>query len=153
MTRRKITVTLDPSSIDKAIRELKAEKKWREDKIAELTKALAEMGAEETGYDSRVSVKETETGAKIIASGKGIAFIEFGAGDTAVFMTDVDGIDLGPGTWSSSELGSGEYARTGKWHFGGKEYTEIQPQRGMMKAEEAILARVREIAERVFRDG
>lgn len=150
---KKITVRLDVGSIDTAIRELKEVKRHRDEKIAELMKALAEAGLEATGYGSMVWVEETDNGCKIIAHDEQIAFIEFGAGDAATYMNTVDGVDIYPGSWSGSDLGTGEYARYRSWHYQGEKFTEIQPQRGMLKAEETIIARVREIAERVFADG
>lgn len=150
---KKITVRLDVGSIDAAIRELKEVKRHRDEKIAELMKALAEAGLEATGYGPMVRVEETDNGCKIIAHDEQIAFIEFGAGDTATYMNTVDGIDIYPGSWSKSELGSGMYESRRFWYYNKERFTEIQPQRGMLKAEETIIARVREIAERVFSDG
>lgn len=150
---KKITLTLDTNSIDRAIKEVEKLKEWRNQKLSELTKALAELGAEATGYGSMVRVEETDNGCKIIAHDEQIAFIEFGAGDAATYMNTVDGVDIYPGSWSGSDLGTGEYARYRSWHYQGEKFTEIQPQRGMLKAEETIIARVREIAERVFADG
>ena len=150
---KKITLTLDTNSIDRAIKEVEKLKEWRKQKLSELTKALAELGAEATGYGSMVRVEETDNGCKIIAQDEQIAFIEFGAGDAATYMNTVDGVDIYPGSWSGSDLGTGEYARYRSWHYQGEKFTEIQPQRGMLKAEETIIARVREIAERVFADG
>ena len=150
---KKITLTLDTNSIDRAIKEVEKLKEWRKQKLSELTKALAELGAEATGYGSMVRVEETDNGCKIIAHDEQIAFIEFGAGDTATYLKAVDGVDIYPGSWSGSDLGTGEYARYRSWHYQGEKFTEIQPQRGMLKAEETIIARVREIAERVFADG
>lgn len=150
---KKIALTLDTNSIDRAIKEVEKLKEWRKQKLSELTKALAELGAEATGYGSMVRVEETDNGCKIIAHDEQIAFIEFGAGDAATYMNTVDGVDIYPGSWSGSDLGTGEYARYRSWHYQGEKFTEIQPQRGMLKAEETIIARVREIAERVFADG
>ena len=153
MARRKLTITLDVASIDNAIKTLQSEKEWRKRKIAELIKALAEVGAEETGYGGMVSVEETDGGCRIVARDEQIAFIEFGAGDTAMVLSNVDGIDIYPGSWSSSNLGKGLYAAKGYWYYRGEKMTEIQPQRGMLRAEETIIAKVREVAERVFSDG
>lgn len=149
-----ITVELTPESINKALAELQKHKEWRERKVKELLLELGRIGAEATGYGSMVSVEETEYGCRIVARGEGIAFIEFGAGDAAVgYPKQIDGVDIRPGSWSESELGSGEYAAKGYWYFGGQKYTEIPQRRGMIKAEEAILQNFKAAAERIFANG
>ena len=150
---RKLTISLDYHSIYNAIQELNKEKEWRRRKIAEVTKALAEMGAEETNYGAMVRVEETENGFSIFARDDQIAFIEFGAGETTVELGTVDGVEINQGSWSRSELGTGEFARYGSWHYKKVKYTGLMPQRGMLRAEEAIIANVRDVIERVFRDG
>ena len=149
MARRKIVIDLDYHSIYTAIQQLEREKEWRQKKIAEVTEELARMGAEETGYGSMVRVEEAENGFSIFAKDDQIAFIEFGAGDTAVTQS-FDDFTTGPGTWSSSDLGKGIYTAQGYWYYGGKPIDHIEPQRGMLRAEETIIARVREVVERVF---
>lgn len=47
MARKTITLSLGAKSIDKAIKELKAYQKWAEQKANELSKRLAEIGANE----------------------------------------------------------------------------------------------------------
>ena len=152
MSRRKIVIGLDYHSIYAAIQELNKEREWRRTKIAEVTEELARMGAEETGYGTMVRVEETENGFSILAKDSQIAFIEFGAGNTAVIQS-FEEFSTGPGTWSSSELGKGIYTAQGYWYYGGKPIDHIDPQRGMLRAEETIIARVREVVERVFKDG
>lgn len=154
MAKRKLTVTLDTASIDNAIKTLQSEKEWRKRKIAELMMALGEEGKTASGYGSIVTVEPTESGCRIVARDEQIAFIEFGAGDTAYdYPRRVDGVSIYPGSWSESELGKGVYAAKGYWHYGGQKYTEVIQRRGMIHAEEAIITKVREIAERVFASG
>lgn len=154
MAKRKLTITLDAASIDRAIKALQSEKEWRKRKIAELMEALGEVGKTATGYGSMVSVEPTEHGCRIVARGEQIAFIEFGAGDTAVdYPKRVDGVDIYPGSWSESELGSGQYAAHGYWYFGGQRYDSVVQRRGMIHAEEEIIRSVKEVAERVFANG
>ena len=150
---KKITLTLDPNSIGRAIKEVEKLKEWRKQKLSELAKALAELGAEATHYGSMVSVEEIENGWRIVARDDEIAFIEFGAGNATTVLGEVSGVEINPGSWSRSELGTGEYAKYGSWHFDGVKYTEVQPMRGMLRAEETILAQVREVVERVFANG
>lgn len=91
MSKHTITVRLNSKSISSAIKEVRAYKAWVERKTRELTKRLAELGAEEAKvrfagaqYDSdndvSVSVKAIDNGYKIIATGGAVFFIEFGAG-------------------------------------------------------------------------
>jgi hypothetical protein len=91
MARKTITLSLGEKSIDKAIKELKAYQKWAEQKANELSKRLAEIGANEASVrflsaqykgtnDASVSVEAIANGYKIVASGSAVFFIEFGAG-------------------------------------------------------------------------
>ena len=153
---KKITLSLDPASIENAIREIKAYREWCDRKISELMVALGEDGKLASGYGSMVSVVPTENGCKILAQGDQIAFIEFGAGASAYgYPKRVPGVVTDMGSWSDSELGTGAYAATNYeyWYFGGVRYTEVIQQRGMIHAEESIMAHVRQIAERVFANG
>lgn len=91
MAKRTITVRLNSGSISQAIREVKAYKKWVLGKTGELTRRLAELGAEEarvrfagaqydSANDASVSVEPIANGYRIMASGGSVFFIEFGAG-------------------------------------------------------------------------
>ena len=91
MAERTITVRLNSGSINQAVREVKAYKKWVLDKTSELTRRLAELGAEEarvrfagaqydSANDASVSVEPIANGYQIVASGGSVFFIEFGAG-------------------------------------------------------------------------
>lgn len=88
---KKISFKLSASSIQKAIKELRRYELWIEQKTKQLIEALAEIGVYEASVrfaaaqydginDSDISAEETETGWKIIASGRAVCFIEFGAG-------------------------------------------------------------------------
>ena len=91
MAKKIITISLSTSSIDNAMKELKAYKFSLEHKKDKLLEELANIGLEEatlrfTGavYDRETNtdldVKRTADGYVIVASGKDVAFIEFGAG-------------------------------------------------------------------------
>ena len=91
MAKNTITISLGSKSISKAIKEVKAYKKWVESKANELTRRLAEIGASEAKVrfggaqydgvnDSTVKVEPTTDGYRIVASGGSVFFIEFGAG-------------------------------------------------------------------------
>jgi hypothetical protein len=94
---KKITILLSEASINQAIKELKAYKRWIENKTQLLVERLAIIGAHEAAvrfsgafYDSEndaqidvypfSSVSTHGSGYIIAASGESIAFIEFGAG-------------------------------------------------------------------------
>ena len=82
---------LSISSIDNAIKELQAFRDSIEGKMYQLLEKLSYIGVKEASVrfttamydgvnDSSVSVEKTHFGYKIVASGKAVAFIEFGAG-------------------------------------------------------------------------
>lgn len=86
---KKIKFTLD--TVDEAIKEIKAYKKWVVDKTAELSEKLAMIGLKEAAhrfgaamYDGENDVSldvEFEDGKwTITAAGQAVCFIEFGSG-------------------------------------------------------------------------
>lgn len=91
MAKRVIKMGLSTASIKDAIQELKAFRDSLEGKKDKLLKELAEIGLNEAEVrfttamydgmnDSEVTLETTNTGYVIKASGKAVAFIEFGAG-------------------------------------------------------------------------
>ena len=91
MRKTIIKCTLDKQSIDQAIKQLKEYKRKFLEREKRLIEGLAEIGLKEASvrfttamYDGTndVSVKldETKNGYVIVAEGKAVAFIEFGAG-------------------------------------------------------------------------
>lgn len=92
MSTRIIRMSLNPASIDQAIKELEAYKKWLTQKTGEFLKALADEGMEiatvkfqNAQYDGTndvsVSVEERgDTRAAVVAVGGSVLFIEFGTG-------------------------------------------------------------------------
>ncbi len=88
---KKIVLSLDEKSINNAIKELNAYKKWVEEKTKQLCERLALIGAQEASVrfttamydgdnDVEVEVGPTENGWVITAKGEAVAFLEFGAG-------------------------------------------------------------------------
>ena len=121
------------------------------DDAAESARALY-SGYESTG-NGPIDVTVTETqfdestvACNIEAHGKGIGFVEFGAGDDAMvdnpFEHEVT--PIGPGTWSSSEEGSNIYSDTGRWFYNGVRYQGITPAQGMANAKWQIESEVGE---------
>lgn len=86
-----ITMTLGTSSIKSAIKELKAYRDSIEQKKKRLLEELVNIGLREASVrfttamydgvnDSHVTLKTIDNGYVIVAGGKAVAFIEFGAG-------------------------------------------------------------------------
>ena len=91
MAKKIITMSLSTSSIDNAIKELKAYKISLDQKKDKLLEELANIGVKEASVrfttamydgvnDSSVTLETTSNGYCIKAEGKAVAFIEFGAG-------------------------------------------------------------------------
>lgn len=155
MSKRKLFRKIDISSaegIDKAIAFLQENlsKDALQQKLDETASALIDEGktAAESVYPETVSVTapDPENGVhKLVAKHEGIAFIEFGAGvDTdgrGEFADEAD-FPVEQGSYSYEQYlanpEKGEFFRTGKWHFGGHEYTGIAPRPGMELARRHI---------------
>ena len=116
MARRVIKASLNTRSLDAAIREVKAYKRWAQQKTQELTRRLAEIGAAEARVrfagaqydgtnDAAVSVEAITNGYKIVAEGGSVFFIEFGAG---VFY---NGTEPYPEPRPAGVVGIGEYGQ------------------------------------------
>ena len=86
-----IKIGLSSKSIDQAIKELKAYRDSLDRKKDEILEELAKIGVREASVrfttamydgtnDSEVTLKTIENGYQIVAEGKAVAFIEFGAG-------------------------------------------------------------------------
>ena len=91
VAKRVIKMNLSADSIDNAIAELKAYKRFVEIKTSELLGELAKIGVREASVrfttamydgvnDSSVTLNDIPGGYSIVAEGKAVAFIEFGAG-------------------------------------------------------------------------
>ena len=73
---------------------------------------------------------------EVVARGKGVVFLEFGAGDTTdgahEFAKRLPDIEVRPGSWS--ETHAMQYARNGYWWYKGKKLTYIYPTRALLRA-------------------
>ena len=161
MANRKVVVELSPQSVKDAVRILETYKKWVDRKMDELMVRLAavgletarvrfEMGATEGNKAPETWVEPIENGFKIIARGKDVFFIEFGAGDAAGNHPDAKNapVDTSPGSYSAKN--TMEYVKYGSWHHDGKKYTELQPQMPMYHAARDIERNITKIAKEVF---
>ena len=117
-------------------------------RIAEEARKVAQT---EYGPSVNVSVEQMEGGLRIVANGEAVVFLEFGAGTQTnganMFTREVP-FPVKDGSYSESV--KGEYYRTGKWHFGGVEYTYIVPRNAMQKAYESVARNCERIAREVF---
>lgn len=161
MATRKISFGLSPDAIKDAVDYLETYKKWVNQKIDELMIRLAavgletarvyfQQGATEGNEAPETWVEPIENGFKIIARGKDVFFIEFGAGDAAGNHPDAANapVDTSPGSYS--KINTGEYAKYQSWHHKGVKYTELQPQMPMYHAMREIERNVQKIAKEVF---
>lgn len=161
MATRKISFGLSPDAIKDAVDYLETYKKWVNQKIDELMIRLAavgletarvyfQQGATEGNEAPETWVEPIENGFKIIANGKDVFFIEFGAGDAAGNHPDAANapVDTSPGSYS--KINTGEYAKYQSWHHKGVKYTELQPQMPMYHAMREIERNVTKIAKEVF---
>lgn len=161
MALRKISFGLSPDAIKDAVDYLETYKKWANQKMDELMVRLAaiglstarvyfQQGATEGNEAPETWVEPIENGFKIIARGKDVFFIEFGAGDAAGDHPDADKapVDTSPGSYSAKN--TMEYVKYGSWHHDGKKYTELQPQMPMYHAMREIERNVTKIAKEVF---
>ena len=156
---------LDPFSVISA--GIKYQRYLREfdQKVDVFLERLAERGREvmdELGYTAdsgeiTVSVESIDNGYMINAAGKGVVFLEFGAGDTVNSGNQYAGSMPFPvESGSYSDANNGMYSITqqifgqGYWEFGGVRYTEITPRNGMQTVYETLMQEWREIAKEVF---
>lgn len=128
MSRKTIRLTLDPKSIEQAIKEVERYKAWVTRKTNELTERLATIGAREASIrfsaapydgtnDSEVSIEPIEGGYRVVAAGQAVCFIEFGAG---VYYNAADSYPLSrpDGIVGIGEYGQGKGKRR-RWGYYG----------------------------------
>lgn len=152
----KINVRLSTESIDAAISKLLEIQDSLEFGTNDLVEVLAHDGAllAQSYFGSMAGVSyEADGGHGIIsASGEAVGIAEFGAGDDTlpVLFENYPGFDVYPGSYSE-QVGSGEYALTGRWHFGGREYRKVEPRAGLYNAKVYIQENATEIAREVIK--
>lgn len=161
--KKTIRMRLDNKSIDNAIKQIEAYKKWVEDKTKVLCRKCADLGltvasANFSGayYDGTndvsVTVEQTEKGYKILASGEAVCFIEFGAG------VHYNGAEPYPiprpeGIVGIGAYGEGQGAHDGWYYLDGneKQYTHGNPAAmPMYNAQKSIKETLTQIATEVF---
>ena len=159
-----ITVKLSDQSIRDAIRALRNVQDHLRWGVQDAIEILAKNGAiiANQAYGSMAGAVDysPEEGVAIIATnGEANLIAEFGAGDDTDPATGFENkpdTPVYPGSYSELE-GSGEYARTGQWHFGGKVYygepdnLRVKPRHGLLNAKAYIIASAEEIAKGVIK--
>ena len=170
MTR--LSVALSTDNIKKAINELKAYRKWVDEKTNILMKRLAEIGLNEAQIkfanaiyagdnDVAVTVSSTDNGFVVTAKGEAVCFIEFGVGvfynPTEPYPTERPQGIVGIGEYGNGygkRYGwtyEGEAGNGGKVLENGRVFTRGNPAyMPMWNARKEILLSVDKIAKEVF---
>lgn len=115
--------------------------------------AIAQQNyGEGNGEDSASVTPEPEgDSGRIVATGDGISFLEFGAGVEAGItgLTPVQApYQIAPGSWSREH--SKQFCMNGYWYYNGKRYYSKTPTGAMQNASVELQQRVQEIAGRNF---
>ena len=157
-----ITASLKPGDISRMIKSLEAYKQKFEKQRETFLRRIAEEGSAEASrvYGSEVSVSAvpTDTGYSIVANGKQVCFLEFGAGTTtnsshpmAGEFTAQTGVPVEEGSYSREH--AMEYIVFGAWEWprkSGNWMDRVEPQPGLWRAEQKIKDVVEKIAKEVF---
>lgn len=155
-----INIKLSEESVLSAIRELRQIQdnlRWGLNETIDILVKDGAMVANDKygGMATAIGYMPDEITGIVAAVGDANLIAEFGAGDATLppvgmFENSPD-TPVYPGSYSESEEGSGEYAATGKWHFGGTVYTEVQPRMGLYNARNYIEKNAAEIAKEVIK--
>ena len=160
---KKIRIRLSQKSIQNAIRKLNTVNQNLRWSVGDIVETLVEDGAEiaQEAYGTManaVGYMEDETVGKIASTGEVNMIAEFGAGDDTDPATGFENKPDTPvyaGSYSELE-GSGEYARTGQWHFGGRKFyggdgERVPPRHGLLNAKVYIIESAENIAKEVIK--
>jgi len=161
---RHLKAGLNQSDISAMIREVRAYRDRFVKRCEDFCRRLADEGSTEAsrvyGSDIKVSAVPIENGFSVMANGKQVCFLEFGAGTKtntshpmAGNFTAATGNEVRPGSYS--EQNAQEFSTFGFWVFppnkDGKVYEYVEPQPGLWRAEQRIVDIVERIAQEVFR--
>ena len=158
---RRLTLNWDNlDSINQAIKELKKYQKELTKLEKKFCLELAEVGRQkaQTIYDSfylegfnepvQCVVEETTDGAKLVANGMDVCFVEFGTGVEADGSVH-EGYTFTPGSWSSSELGKGVFSELGYWFYNGTRFTGTPPAHAITQAIAEMESKASEVAQKL----
>ena len=155
----KIEIQLSEESIAHAISELQKVQENIEYGLQQTVEMLSKEGAmiaqSAYGHMANADYRTDGTVGTIEASSSdrdALIIAEFGAGDTTmpVMFENGPGVDVYPGAYSE-QVGSGEYATTGQWHFGGRRYTHVDARHGLLDAKEYIVENATKMAQEVIK--
>lgn len=141
----KLSISLDPSSIQHAISQLQVVKDNIQNGLRQTIELLVQDGATvaQSAYGSMAVASgdmQSDTHGTIKAEGRSVIIAEFGAGDATLpvrFEGD-PGVDVFPGSYSE-QVGTGEYAATGEWHWQGQgPFHEVPAKAGLYQAKTYI---------------
>ena len=154
---RTIHLDLEPNSITAALKQLRAYQRDLEKIKKRILQRIVTEAIEvaQATYGASVSVTSVDIGEgmryEIVASGKAVCFLEFGAGirtDSGhPFSTKVP-FEVSSGSWSREH--SGQFVAKGYWVFGGRKYEYVSPKKGMWEAYKFIRENVLRIAQEEF---
>ena len=158
-----ITASLKPGDISRMIKSLEAYKRKFEKQREDFLRRIAEEGSAEAsrvyGAEVSVSAVPTDYGYAIVASGKQVCFLEFGAGTTtdsahpmAGNFTAQTGIPVQEGSYSREHAQM--FIVFGAWEWPPKSnhwMDHVDPQPGLYRAEQKIRDIVERIAREVFK--
>ena len=148
-----ITISLSEESISRAVNELAFILENLESGVEEAVSIMTTEGAEVANgaYGGMAGAFGEANGmhGTINSVGDVNVIAEFGAGDAVIppgaMFENAPATPVYEGSYSELE-GSGEYARFGSWHFGGKYYTEVPARHGLFDAKEYIIENSTDIA-------
>lgn len=161
---REITFSaLDLESIRSAAKQTRAVAAQMEEMATEICRRLAEIGVQVANIyyipegwsgntDVTVTAEPIPNGYKVVASGKDVFFMEFGAGVTAGLGYDASEItppvSIEPGSWS--ETHKRQYSEKGYWYYKKQMFDGLAPQMGMYHGHKEVRQRVEEVVKEVF---
>ena len=110
--------------------------------------------AQYKGMANAVGYMPDEARGIIASTGEANLIAEFGAGDATLpplgMFENAPETPVYPGAYSEL-VGTREYATTGKWHFGGQEFHEVEPRFGLYNAKNYIEKNAVYIAKEVIK--
>lgn len=156
-----IKATLSVRGMSNALNELRIYKNTLETKVMVFSRQLALLAAAEVQntYKSSsikvdaVALDDDRLGYSIIADGKAVGFLEFGAGfgsDGQHPLAPNAPFEVSKGSYSREN--AREFEEKGYWYFGGRRYTFVIPRRGLYAGSEYIREHLREVIRRSFGD-
>lgn len=154
---REISVSLTSKGLEEAadaVREL--QKRLNGDRMDNAIFDIATLIMADAGHTYGNSVKVTteaaENGRDVVATGRAVMFLEFGAGtetDVGHPYAENAPAPIEPGSYSREHAGM--FEELGYWAFGGRFYKFVAPRRALYKAVRLVSPKIVGIVKRKFR--